>query len=161
MVLRNLPFDADNNPNPNLHYLLCPWLRRVLARLEDCGMIETLQSEINGDPSLYASVRQAQVCHAEEHRQAKAAASAGPAGKTRIPARMETSDDVFIAGAREPGLIKCLHAHFAYYLVHRDYSLGRRIESLALPIECPDNRCAAYQTEEEVTDEPGEGKPAL
>jgi len=53
---------------------------------------------------------------------------------------------MYIAGAGDPRMIKCLHAHMAYFLVNDDYLVGREIEAAIVDIWCPDEteRCAGW-----------------
>jgi len=132
-VIRNSPVNANGGPNPNLYYLTCPWLRRRLARLEDADYIDEMQHLMRIDNKLHSDTLRAQKQHAAEFREARAACGAG-----------QTSDETWIAGARKPDLLKCLHAHMAYFLVHDDYILGSRIAGTVGRLWCRDGRCAAW-----------------
>lgn len=135
-VLRNLPVGTSGEPNPNLYYLCCPWLRRELARLEDAGFIGELQRMIAADSELSSDLRQAQSQHAQEYRTEVMACGLA-----------EADGEFLIAGAREPLLLKCLHAHMAFYLVHPDYRLGMKIAGAIGTLSCADERCAAWMDE--------------
>ncbi len=137
-VLKNIPIKPTGEPNPNLYYLSCPWLRRRLARLEDAGVIDELQRLAAADRQLEADLIRAQAEHASEMRTALAANSAPE--QPRAPGRC------LIAGAREPLLMKCLHAHLAYYLVHNDYLLGGILAQRIDQLWCGDEHCAAMMT---------------
>lgn len=132
-VIRNDPLDIHGKPHPNLYYLTCPWLRRKLARLEDSGFIDELQQKIAASTVLYEDLRLRQAEHSEEYRLAMKSGGFG------APQRV-----MLIAGARDPGLIKCLHSHLAYFLVNQEYLAGREISAAVSEIWCPDERCVAW-----------------
>lgn len=129
-VIMNSPYGSTGEPNPNLYYLTCPYLRSSIARLEDQGLIDELQSWLDGDADAAAAVCRAQ----ESHRRDWTAAAGYGSRKFAIepPRIAATGDDL---------LLKCLHAHLAYYLVHPDYQLGSRIAGRLESAWCPDNRC--------------------
>lgn len=154
VVLRNLPRTASGRTNPNLYYLSCPWLRRGLARLEDSGLIDELQQQLTSNRDLHLDLIRAQKLYSDEYQRAVAAASA----ETTAAGKAEEAS-VLIAAARKPEFLKCLHAHAAFYLIHNDYLLGRKIVSALTAIECSDERCAAWAMEiSEEYSRPDEGK---
>lgn len=135
-VIRNEPLDHHGKPHPNLYYLTCPWLRRRIARLEDRSFIDELQKKIAVSTALYDDLRQWQARHAEEYVWAMQNGGYG------VPQR-----EMLIAGARDPGLIKCLHSHMAYFLVNPEYHVGREISLAVGEPWCPDDRCAKWMDE--------------
>ncbi|MCL4309853.1 MAG: DUF501 domain-containing protein [Actinomycetota bacterium] len=136
-VIKNSSVDAGGNPNPNLYYLSCPYLRREISRLEDRGEITRLQERLTADAALAESVRAAQRRHEAEWE-----AEAGGPIKPAPPGPR-------IAAASGDLLLKCLHAQFAYYLVHRDYAIGGLIAGELADIWCGDERCRHYLREPE------------
>lgn len=118
-LLGNSPFDASGNPNPNLYYLSCPYLRKRISTLEDSGMIARLQQMITDDPILKADLDRAQGLHDLEWRRA----AKGRNGKSPV-------GQINIAGSRDANHLKCMHAHFAYFLAHRDYMVGAMIAKM-------------------------------
>ena len=133
-VLNNSPFNTEGNPNPNLYYLTCPYLRLALARLEDEGLTCELQSAISDNTSLKDDIEKAQEDHDLEWRKA-ATEAAG-----RIP-----SQKMNIAGSGDPSHLKCLHAHFAYYLTHPDYTVGLMISRVLGKTWCDDETCRNWK----------------
>ncbi len=129
-VLLNQTSDAGGNPNPNLYYLCCPYLRRGLARLEGAGLAQRLTRQVKAEPEVARALAEAQHnFQAEWTRQAASDRRKNPGPAPRISA------------AASDMSIKCLHAHFAYFLVHPGYLLGKIILA-ELPDEwCPDERC--------------------
>ncbi|MCL4473353.1 MAG: DUF501 domain-containing protein [Actinobacteria bacterium] len=152
-VLRNLTRTALGRPNPNLYYLSCPWLRRGLARLEDSGLIDELQQKLTSNRDLYLGLMRAQKLYSDEYRRAVAAAAAKSTGESTAD-----EDGVLIAASRRPELLKCLHAHAAFYLIHDDYLLGRKIMSALTATECSDERCAGWAMKIMEEDQPDDGK---
>jgi hypothetical protein len=133
-VIINSPFNASGDPNPNLYYLSCPHLRLELARLEDAGSIAGLQRSVGDDPDLKLSLEIAQVAHDHEWRRA-ADQRAGSVGGARVN----------IAGSKKTTHLKCLHAHFAYFLTHEDYTIGLRIAEILGNTWCDDEMCAKWK----------------
>jgi hypothetical protein len=88
-VLQNRSRDAAGRPFPTRYWLACRSLSRAVARLEAGGGVRELEQ--NG--ALADALRAAQERHAALH------------------------DGHLIAGAGDPGHVKCLHAHLAFGLV--------------------------------------------
>lgn len=149
-MIRNAPVDLHGEPHPNLYYLTCPWLRRNLARLEDSGFIAGLQQQIAADAGLLDDLAKNHADHASEYRVAMKEGGFGDAPR-----------EMLIAGASDPKMIKCLHAHMAWYLVHPDYLAGRLIAGAVSDLWCPDERCAEWIEEiNSVQSDPVEGETA-
>ncbi len=134
-VIRNAPFDETGSPNPNLFYLCCPFLRKQLAQLEGAGVTGKLQELIAKDPGLAAALKLAQADHARQWEEA-----AGGPVKTAPPGPR-------IAAAGEDLLLKCLHAHCAYGLVHGGYQIGPLIIECLDQLWCDDERCRTWLDE--------------
>jgi hypothetical protein len=134
-VLKNSPFDERGNLNPNLFYLTCPYLMRKISQLEDAGLIESLQIMASKDAGLAAGLRAAHKTHSREWEEA-----AGGPIKT-VPAGPR------IAAAGADHLIKCLHAHFSWFLTHPKYWLGKIIAEQIGEIWCSDERCRQWMKE--------------
>lgn len=130
-VIKNAPFSATGKPNPNLYYLTCPYLRRALSRMEDEGLIARLEAGSPGTP-LAAALKQAHEEHRQEWSRAAGAAQNDMAASVPPPGIAAASDDT---------RIKCLHAHFAWYLTHPDYQLGNILKRELDAAWCQDRRC--------------------
>jgi hypothetical protein len=129
-VLSNSPLNPAGEPNPNLYYLSCPYLQKELSRLEDSGEITKLQELLARDRRMQESLGDAQRRH---KRLWQSLVTGNPAAKGyKAPA---------IAGVGNDLQIKCLHAHYAFYLARGGYLVGDSIAG-ALPERwCGDNRC--------------------
>jgi hypothetical protein len=120
-VTEQAPFDDDGRPFPTTYYLTCPWLVAAIARLEAAGGVERWSLEAASDPVLRASLERAD----REQRE------------------LRPELDVGIGGTREPGKLKCLHAHAAFALARPGYELGEAVVAEAGETWCPDARCGA------------------
>ncbi|MHB1391380.1 MAG: DUF501 domain-containing protein [Thermoleophilia bacterium] len=145
-VIRSDCYSSSGEPNPNIYYLLCPYLRHALSRLEDDGMIGTLEALVKADNDIAGDLRKAQ----EEHRRSWIRSAAEmpepPPGRMRI-----SSPNIAATSADES--LKCLHAHFSWFLMHPDYKLGGVIARKLGQIWCEDELCR--QIAREMVDGPG------
>jgi exopolyphosphatase/guanosine-5'-triphosphate,3'-diphosphate pyrophosphatase len=129
-VIRNAPFDHLGHPFPTLYWLTCTDTVKAVSRLESEGWIKRLADEAILDPDLRTRLRRAHEAYARE-RGASAAGAEGWGG---------------VAGSQAG--VKCLHAHYAYFLSGGPDPIGlwvaRRLEELNQPIhyEKPGRRLA-------------------
>lgn len=128
-VLMNEPYTLSGKPNPNIYYLSCPYLRRELARLEDAGFIGRLENKISRDSRLAEDLHKAQEAHREEWLSLAGRTKSIRGGPPRI------------AAAKDDLRLKCLHAHFAWHLVHGDYLAGKLIVEELEQMWCSDDMC--------------------
>ncbi|HXF57528.1 MAG TPA: DUF501 domain-containing protein [Actinomycetota bacterium] len=129
LVIRNRPIDPGGRPFPTLYWLTCPEAVRAVSRLESDGWVRRLAELAQVDPDFGTRLRRAHQAYARERGRLHAGAQAwGGVGGTR------------------QGL-KCLHAHFAYYLAGGDDPAGEwvaeRVDLLRLHYERPARRVAA------------------
>ena len=122
-VTEQPPFTASGRPFPTTYYLTCPWLVAAISRLEADGGVARYRDAAREDEALGASLAAAD---AEQRR-------------------LRPELDVGIAGTKEPGAVKCLHAHAAFALARPGYDLGERILAEVGETWCPDERCAAAE----------------
>jgi len=106
MVIRNAPLLADGTPMPTLYWLVDDDLRRAISTLEAAGGVRV--AELAGDPTEVAAA------HARYRAERDATIPAGHAGP--LPSGG-------VAGTRKG--VKCLHAHYAWYLAGGDDPIGR------------------------------------
>lgn len=95
-VLRNEPVDLRGRPFPTRFWLACRALSEAVSRLEAAGGVRALEADEAMRPALLAAQRR----HAGLH-----------AGH-------------LIAGAGDPGHVKCLHAHLAFALAEGGGPVG-------------------------------------
>ncbi len=102
-VIKTSATVEDGSPFPTLFYLTCPLLRRLLARLEDEGLIGRLSKRIASEPELRRELADA----------------------TEAYVRERGSADGGIGGSASLEGVKCLHAHYAHYLARGINPVGR------------------------------------
>lgn len=135
-VINNDAFSREGKPNPNIYYLTCPFLRKAAARLENAGLIARLEARVAVKVALREDLETAQRLHRQEW--SRSAAAFTGSGKPNIQASPPN-----IAAAKDELKIKCLHAHFAWYLTHPDYQLGQLLAQEIGSPWCADKRCLA------------------
>jgi hypothetical protein len=105
VVIRNSPLLDDGTPMPTRFWLVGPDLRRQVDRLESAGGVR--QAEAAVDPVLLAD---AHLRYAQERESALPPAWTGPRPSGGV------------AGTRRG--VKCLHAHYAWWLAGGDDPVG-------------------------------------
>lgn len=108
-VIRNAPLLDDGRPMPTLYWLTDPGLVRAVSHLESTGGVRAAEADVDPDAlvaahAAYAAERDA--CLPPDH------AGPRPSGG--------------VAGTRTG--VKCLHAHYAFYLAGGDDPVGRWVE---------------------------------
>lgn len=129
LVVRNRPVDLEGNPFPTLYWLTCPETVKAVAKLESEGWIGRLEERVQVDPDVRTSLRRAHEEYARERGELSPGAEVwGGVGGTRRG-------------------LKCLHAHYAYYVAGgRDPAgawVARRLAGQELHYEKPARRVAA------------------
>jgi hypothetical protein len=112
------PYDENGAPFPTTYYLTCRHLAAGVSRLEAAGGVERWSAAVAASAELRedlveATIRQQRIRHA----------LAG----VRTGSDNGASLDWGIGGSRNPGQLKCLHAHVAFGLAHPGYRIGERI----------------------------------
>ena len=108
-MIRNSPLLADGTPMPTRYWLVGATCRRAVDRLEAAGGVRRAESEIGGD-----EVRKAHDVYAAERDAALPAGWTGP-----VPSGG-------VGGTRKG--IKCLHAHYAWFLAGGPDPVGRWVQ---------------------------------
>ena len=106
LVIRNAPLLADGTPMPTRYWLVDDDLRRQVSTLEAGGGVREAEADIDPDEVAAAHAR-----YAAERDAALPANHAGPRPSGGV------------AGTRKG--VKCLHAHYAWYLAGGDDPIGR------------------------------------
>jgi uncharacterized protein len=106
LVIRNAPFLDDGTPMPTRYWLVDRELRLAVSRLEAAGGVRAAEAAVGEDAILrthaaYAHARDAEI----------AASHTGPRPFGGV-------------GGTRRG-VKCLHAHYAYFLAGGDDPVGR------------------------------------
>jgi len=106
VVLRNAPFLHDGTPMPTRYWLAGREATLLVSRLAADGGVRRAEAEVAADDVAAAHAR-----YAAERDAAIAPGHPGPRPSGGV------------AGTREG--VKCLHAHYAYFLAGGDDAVGR------------------------------------
>jgi uncharacterized protein len=126
------PYAPDGTPFPTTYYLTCPHLVAAVSRLEAAGGVERWSDEVRRDPRLRDSLEWATREQARIRLELAAGRTGSDAG---------ASLDTGIGGSRNPGQLKCLHAHVAFALAVPGYDLGSAVLE-ELPGLWPERCCS-------------------
>ena len=108
-VLRNAPFEHDGTPMPTRYWLVDPALIASIGRLEAAGGVRAAEAAV--DPSALADA------HGRYGAERDAA----------IPSQhLGPRPSGGVAGTRVG--VKCLHAHYAWFLAGGDDPVGRWVD---------------------------------
>lgn len=105
-VIRNAPILYDGRPMPTRYWLVEPRLRRMVGRLESEGGVRSAESAVDAEELAAAHTR-----YAAERDAAVPGAHTGP------------TPSAGVGGTRRG--VKCLHAHYAWYLAGGEDPVGR------------------------------------
>ena len=130
------PYGADGAPFPTTYYLTCPHLVAAVSRLEAAGGVARWSAELASNASLSSDLSRA----TEEQRSLRRRLAAGRSG-IDFGASLGSG----IGGSRNPGQLKCLHAHAAYALARPGYLVGEAILA-ELPQRWPEHACCSGGT---------------
>lgn len=109
VVIRNAPFLRDGTPMPTRYWLCDPAIRQAVSRLEAGGGVRAAEAAVEPE-----SLRAAHAAYAAERDAAIDPAHTGPRPSGGV-------------GGTRRG-VKCLHAHYAYFLAGGDDPVGRWVE---------------------------------
>ncbi|CAN5724939.1 hypothetical protein BH20ACT2_BH20ACT2_08400 [soil metagenome] len=120
VVIRNAPLLADGTPMPTRYWLVGEAERRLVGTLESGGGVDRAESEVGA-----ADLAAAHARYAAERDAALPAGHVGPVPSGGV-------------GGTRTG-VKCLHAHYAWWLAGGDDPVGRWVaEHLPDPDPDPD-----------------------
>jgi hypothetical protein len=115
VVLRNAPLLDDGTPMPTRYWLVDRELATAVSRLESSGGVRDAEAAV--DPE---AVRAAHDAYAAERDAALPPGYAGPRPHGGV-------------GGTRTG-VKCLHAHYAWFLAGGDDPVGRLPGKTAVPV---------------------------
>ena len=110
VVIRNAPLLFDGTPMPTRYWLVGPVERLVVDRLESAGGVRAAEAAVNA-----VELEAAHDRYAAERDAALPAGWTGPRPAGGV-------------GGTGRG-VKCLHAHYAWYLAGGDDPVGRWVEA--------------------------------
>ena len=122
VVIRNAPFLDDGTPMPTRYWLVDPVVRSAIGTLESEGGVRAAEADIGPD-----ALRDAHDRYAAERDAVIAGDHSGPRPSGGV-------------GGTRTG-VKCLHAHYAWFLAGGDDPVGRWVHE-RLP---PDRRFPASE----------------
>ncbi|MCK8817002.1 DUF501 domain-containing protein [Natroniella sulfidigena] len=136
---------------PTTFWLTCPELNYRIGRLEGEGMVQKIQQEIKSNQKLATKLKQAHQNYAKQRIEL-----ADQQLLARLKEENEGQYNVLkesgVGGIMDFGGIKCLHTHYAHYLVDPINPVGQLVDDLLQerftlldPKEC----CSKCQGEEE------------
>jgi hypothetical protein len=106
VVIRNAPLLADGTPMPTRYWLVDDDLRDAVSRIESAGGVKQAEAAVDPD-----ELRAAHYRYAAERDAAITTSHPGPRPTGGV------------GGCRRG--VKCLHAHYAFYLAGGDDPVGR------------------------------------
>ncbi len=106
VVIRNDPFLADGRPMPTRYWLVGARERLLVSRLETAGGVGRAEAEVGLDTIMLAHARYADERDAQIDPAHVGPRPSGGVGGTRVG-------------------LKCLHAHYAWFLADGDDAVGR------------------------------------
>ena len=106
VVIRSSPLLHDSTPMPTLYWLVGDQVRKAVSRLEATGGVQAANAAVDADDLAAAHAR-----YAEERDLDVPAGHTGPRAVGGV-------------GGTRRG-IKCLHAHYAWFLAGGDDPVGR------------------------------------
>ncbi len=117
IVIRNAPFLHDGTPMPTRYWLVDPVLSRAVSRLESDGGVRSAEAA-----TPFEAIAAAHTRYAAERDESIPADHAGPRPFGGV-------------GGTRRG-VKCLHAHYGYWLAGGDDPIGAWVaEHLAKPAQ--------------------------
>ena len=117
-VTEQAPYDAAGDPFPTTYYLTCPHLVAAVSRLEAAGGVERWTAAVADEPGLRDELERATAEQVAIRRELAAGETGADAGE---------SLSFGIGGSRNPGALKCLHAHVAFALARPGYGIGEAV----------------------------------
>lgn len=119
VVLRNAPILGDGTPMPTRYWLMGEHEHLAVSRLESTGGVRQAEAEI--DPGLVADAHRRYA--AEQATRSSTTSTSAPGHRAASPAHA--------------GRVKCLHAHFAWFLAGGDDPVGRWVADRLASPEAP------------------------
>lgn len=132
VVLKNAPLLDDGTPMPTRFWLVGPSEIRRIGRLESGGGVDRAEAEMDPDELAAAHARYAAERDAEIPADHTGPRPSGGVGGTRVG-------------------VKCLHAHWAWYLAGGDDPVGRWIADELATGTTPTDQLVVSLTEAELT----------
>ncbi|NLS44908.1 MAG: DUF501 domain-containing protein [Firmicutes bacterium] len=122
--------DVPFEPFPTVFWLTCPGAIKAVSRLEDDGWIAKLEADLREDPEFRKRYEEAGESYAEFRRKLLTDDQLNWI-KTQHPSWCDVICKSWVAGVpKGSGRLKCLHAHYADYLVRAVNPVGERVRGV-------------------------------
>ncbi len=131
VVIRNAPLLSDGRPMPTRYWLVGEEIRRAVGRLESTGGVRQAEEAVDPD-----ELARAHCLYAKERDSAVEASHCGPRPSGGV-------------GGTRRG-VKCLHAHYAWYLAGGDDPVGRWVAQQLAPAALSDGKPSSSNVNESV-----------
>jgi hypothetical protein len=137
-VIKSFPL-KDGKPFPTLYWLTCPYLVEEVSKLEAQQKITEIEKIIQNDPVL----RQ-QMIHAHKEEIKKRMKLLGEKINSLSENMIKKLKETGIGGIEDFSTIKCLHLHYASYLVGENNPTGEIVDRYIAKKCCDDSRCEKW-----------------
>ncbi|ABX32542.1 protein of unknown function DUF501 [Petrotoga mobilis SJ95] len=134
-VIKSFPL-KDGKPFPTLYWLTCPYLVEEVSKLEAQQKITEIEKIIQNDPELkrqLVRVHQVEI----EKRMKLLGEKINSLPENMIKKLKETG----VGGIENFSSVKCLHLHYASYLVGENNPVGGIVDRYIAKKCCDDSRC--------------------
>ncbi len=137
-VIKSFPL-KDGKPFPTLYWLTCPYLVEEVSKLEAQQKITEIEKIIQNNPELKRKMIRV---HKEEieKRMKLLEEKINSLPENMIKKLKETG----IGGIEDFSRIKCLHLHYASYLVGENNPVGEIVDRYIAKKCCDDSRCEKW-----------------
>jgi hypothetical protein len=135
-VTEQHPYAQGGEPFPTTYYLTCRHLVAAVSRLEAAGGVERWTEAVAADRGLRDDLARATDAQVAIRRELAAGETGADGGESLA---------FGIGGSRNPGALKCLHAHVAYALARPGYALGEAMLA-EVPERWPTTCCTPLPT---------------
>ena len=120
--------DSDNL-FPTTFWLSCPELNYRIAKLEDQGFVTKIKTEIDQDPKLKEQLMEAHQNYAD-YRMSLSDKKELKELKDKNQGQYRVITKSGVGGIMDFAGIKCLHTHYAHYLVDQNNPVGQLVDEL-------------------------------
>ena len=117
-VTEQHPYGPGGEPFPTTYYLTCRHLVAAVSRLEAAGGVERWTEAVARDAALAKELARATAEQVAIRHELAGDETGADGGESR---------SFGIGGSRNPGALKCLHAHVAFALARPGYLIGEAV----------------------------------
>lgn len=126
---------------PTLLWLTCPYLKKKVSKLESKGLIGEIKSKVKADKEFAAALKENHLSYANLRQRLV------PEGVKQVLAKKYANEykvlmETGVGGTRHYDGVKCLHAHFADYLILKQNVIGEIVYNrLGVKLCCNSGSC--------------------